>query len=722
MLSAYGLNQFIFHLFHYEMDRTVNSQDYPNSWFYQNPYWKYFKKFGDYVSRLSYMGSQGRHVADVAVLYPVEEVWSHGFERLPNEPVVGIVDRLMREQIDCDLVDTDSLLKAAADGERAKIGTESYRVLILPGARTVSAAAYRRVAELADRGLHVVAFGEAPRNSAERGAEDPEVIAISNRLFPMIVKEETALVNALRFALDARPDVLVLGGSPKPSLRYLHRQVDRRDVYMLVNSEERPAQWDVQFAAAGAVERWDPANGDVEPLPVAKQNATYTTLALRFEPWEAYYVVFDPAQKPAVAKNEPRAALPPIDVQGPWTIQFAPSELESVWKPDPGETVVKPPVMDVRIERADGSGEFWRRVKLQDPWNPVKGAARYLSAWDAAWITRFGYEERYGNVGGEDLTFTTQIEVPFQPAGAWLAITADARFEMRVNGEQAAAGDDVSKPVTLEKLPLKQGRNTIEVRVRGAAAGMSASANGGAGATNLAAEVRGSGYLLAQGEIRGPGGARIPPATVWYGATVPAGARAVDAPMVAGQYEAFLNDRPLAASGGSFVLPAPLPEGAKFRLKVQVTRADGGLQQPIAFHTRPGPSRLRDWQEMGMDWYSGRAVYHAAFDLPPQYAGRPLQLDLGDLRFTGEVWVNGKLADTVLWPPYRAKIAPFVRPGKNELVVIVANLHANQARWDIFDEAVSATFSRWWSDGNLLREPDHLRSGLLGPVRIVAGE
>jgi len=51
----------------------------PPSVHFRQPYWHYWKHFTDYVTRLSYIMSQGVHVADVAVLYPITTVhanWS----------------------------------------------------------------------------------------------------------------------------------------------------------------------------------------------------------------------------------------------------------------------------------------------------------------------------------------------------------------------------------------------------------------------------------------------------------------------------------------------------------------------------------------------------------------------------------------------------------------------------------------------------------------------
>lgn len=113
-------------------------------------------------------------------------------------------------------------------------------------------------------------------------------------------------------------------------------------------------------------------------------------------------------------------------------------------------------------------------------------------------------------------------------------------------------------------------------------------------------------------------------------------------------------------------------------------------------------------------------VYRTLFRVPGELRGARLVLDLGDLRYTGELWVNGRLVETFAWPPYRADITGAARDGENELVVIAANLLANQMRWNIFDSAIPNRISRWWHDGNILREAEKLRSGLIGPVRLEA--
>ncbi len=76
-------------------------------------------------------------------------------------------------------------------------------------------------------------------------------------------------------------------------------------------------------------------------------------------------------------------------------------------------------------------------------------------------------------------------------------------------------------------------------------------------------------------------------------------------------------------------------------------------------------------------YFSGTATYHARFVLPPECAGRPLTLDLGRVETQAVVRVNGACAATLGRSPYRADIAPFVKPGLNELEIAVTSSEAN---------------------------------------------
>ena len=71
-MAGLGTNQFVLHGFYYECEHQGAQADWPTSFFYQNPYWKYFRIFSDYMSRISYLNSLGKPVVKVGIYYPIE--------------------------------------------------------------------------------------------------------------------------------------------------------------------------------------------------------------------------------------------------------------------------------------------------------------------------------------------------------------------------------------------------------------------------------------------------------------------------------------------------------------------------------------------------------------------------------------------------------------------------------------------------------------------------
>jgi hypothetical protein len=153
--------------------------------------------------------------------------------------------------------------------------------------------------------------------------------------------------------------------------------------------------------------------------------------------------------------------------------------------------------------------------------------------------------------------------------------------------------------------------------------------------------------------------------------------------------------------------------------------------------------KLDDWSkrpEDGIRHYSGTAVYRNAFNLPTPFAG-PLYLDLGVVKNLAQVRINGHDAGIVWTAPWRVDIARFVRVGRNELEIEVVNLWPNRLIGDAAlpdDQRVTktnvgtyaaklpATFFCAWDEECEARKQKGapaalLTSGLLGPVRVMAG-
>jgi hypothetical protein len=91
------------------------------------------------------------------------------------------------------------------------------------------------------------------------------------------------------------------------------------------------------------------------------------------------------------------------------------------------------------------------------------------------------------------------------------------------------------------------------------------------------------------------------------------------------------------------------------------------------------------------------------------------------VREAAVVYVNGQCAGSVWHPPYRIDVTHFLRPGDDNLEVIVANLAINELAGSPPPDY--STLNRKY--GNRFEPQDMgdlqpLASGLVGPVRLIA--
>ncbi|NIM06110.1 MAG: beta-galactosidase, partial [Armatimonadetes bacterium] len=105
-----GINLFNPHGFHYSI-ADERKRDWPPSQFYHHPWWKHYKLFADYMLRLSYMLSGGKHVAKIAVLYPLSTIWANyvpqsleAASSLCEADFDYLTDTLLRLHLDYDYV------------------------------------------------------------------------------------------------------------------------------------------------------------------------------------------------------------------------------------------------------------------------------------------------------------------------------------------------------------------------------------------------------------------------------------------------------------------------------------------------------------------------------------------------------------------------------------------------------------------------------------------
>lgn len=132
---------------------------------------------------------------------------------------------------------------------------------------------------------------------------------------------------------------------------------------------------------------------------------------------------------------------------------------------------------------------------------------------------------------------------------------------------------------------------------------------------------------------------------------------------------------------------------------------------------------LGSWTKLGHDAeaFSGTATYNLKFDAPKTEAEN-WSLNLGDVRESAKVWLNGTYIGTAWSNPFTINLGK-LKKGTNKLTVQVTNLGANRVRdmelrgeeWKIFYEInmVDKDYNKFDAT-----KWDPTPSGLLGPVSI----
>ena len=153
----------------------------------------------------------------------------------------------------------------------------------------------------------------------------------------------------------------------------------------------------------------------------------------------------------------------------------------------------------------------------------------------------------------------------------------------------------------------------------------------------------------------------------------------------------------------------------------KATPLRGGPELPPAF-TAGG---LGSWTKQGGEWerFGGTVRYETDFTVPAGVKADDWLLDLGDVRETARVFVNGVETDLIWSLPMRTKIGTLLKPGKNTLALEVTSTAANRIRdldrrkveWKKFYEINFVNIAYKPFDASTWSlQP----SGLLGPVTL----
>jgi hypothetical protein len=309
-MQSRGINIMIPHSFN---PRSPNDTDCP-PYFYdggKEPRYPLFRVLADYSSRLSLLLSGGRHVADVALLFPGQSANAGKCVRTDV-----LTDTLDDTLLDCDWVPYDAFgTDTAIADKQLKLHQEAYRILIVPPVEVIPYETLAKAKAFFDAGGVVAGYGFLPSKSATLGKTSKDIAALCSAIWgeakqgTAVCKSnaaggrsyflpETPTAEQLRqtFITDAGivPAADVAGGVKGGWLKVLHRVKEGRDVFFIcderVKGEARTLPF--VFKAAGEPECWDALRNETGSLAYAQDKTGVIEAKLTLEPGESILVVF----------------------------------------------------------------------------------------------------------------------------------------------------------------------------------------------------------------------------------------------------------------------------------------------------------------------------------------------------------------------------------------------------------------------------------------------
>ena len=291
------------------------------------------RRLNEWVGRCCARLRGGHQVADIALLYPVESVWTKFTPaRLwANEAPAALriestyraaMESLFAAQREFTVVDSRTLAEAPVDQGALVHGSLRWRVVVLPGVDTLPLRAWANLARFVRRGGVVIALGARPANSEAEFPSRP-VQRLAAEIFGSPQAEPRTVSNAtggagvflphgaeglLPLVLDGalEPDVKVaVSDSP---LRTTHRRIAGKEVYFLVNDSPHSWAGDVSLSSTGNGELLDPATGRITPSSDAG------SLSLSLEPYSAVLAQFDRPRLPQ-RRAVPTGSLPGLSLR-----------------------------------------------------------------------------------------------------------------------------------------------------------------------------------------------------------------------------------------------------------------------------------------------------------------------------------------------------------------------------------------------------------------------
>ncbi|MCQ2118608.1 MAG: hypothetical protein MJY84_01655 [Bacteroidales bacterium] len=304
-----GINNLIPHAFWYNDSNVTFLPELST----RNPIYRdSLPDFNRFLSRLNYiLARPGRHVADVAVIYPIQTLQAgHHFDgelssylgcvTVPGSDY-NMVSRILTDEIGVDftyihpeVIDGKCSMKDGRLTLDNEVNKESYSVIVLPGMSVISKSNMEKVHEAWKQGVRVIFTTQKPCLCADLEGSDEGICRTVEEMLesdknPAIFIEQPS-PETLRAALEGVD--LDVEFNPEGALNYIHKVTEGRNVYLFGNIDGSRKESVITLRQKLGKCVWmDPQTGETSPAVIsAGPDGTFMT-ELCLEPSRGMFLV-----------------------------------------------------------------------------------------------------------------------------------------------------------------------------------------------------------------------------------------------------------------------------------------------------------------------------------------------------------------------------------------------------------------------------------------------
>ncbi len=315
-----GVNLLCQHLEGYSLG-GLRKRDYPVGHFFQNPWWKDYKRFMDFAARMGMLLAEGEIRCEVLVLHTISSAWmyrsdDHDWQRDVNDhycsKLMGTIAWLDKNQILNHLGDETVMEKlASVEGDVLRVGEMRYKTVIVPSCAVLGSHTLSLLKAFKENGGRLIFVGEIP--SYVDGEKSDEVKALAACHVEKAEDVCALLPESARYIRLAHADGSLC------DVQYAERRFDDFTMYYFVNtySDRERAVLEVN---GKSLERFDYDTGETVPYAFTEADGKLRTDVVLEPKGSLVLFVYDD-DRAASAPHAEKVLAPLTDeLYGTWRI------------------------------------------------------------------------------------------------------------------------------------------------------------------------------------------------------------------------------------------------------------------------------------------------------------------------------------------------------------------------------------------------------------------